>query len=126
MAKETRFLPKIVAAIALAFGPALSLSFAAEDDSWDQPDAGYSNQDISRSLVEGAERQRERGTPFRRRVMREDIVVRFKPLRLESGNKITLVYGVPKNAKSCPAVFVLDSEANAMANAVGVHPKLQS
>ncbi|MDQ8200330.1 hypothetical protein QEH56_19355 [Pelagicoccus enzymogenes] len=55
--------------------------------------------------------------PFRRRIMREDITVRSKNLRLDSGKKIRLVYGTPKKAQNVPAVFVLDIETNILANA---------
>jgi len=58
----------------------------------------------------------EKASPFRRRIVREDVTIRTKPLRLDSGGKIRLVYGVPKKAKNVPAVFVLDIESNRMAN----------
>lgn len=53
--------------------------------------------------------------PFRRRIMREDITVRIKTLRLDSGKRVRLVYGTPKQAKKVPAVFVMDVETNALA-----------
>lgn len=52
--------------------------------------------------------------------MREDITIRIKTLRLDSGEKVRLVYGAPKKAQVCPTVFVLDVEANAIANRAGV------
>ena len=58
--------------------------------------------------------------PFRRRIMREDITIRIKNLRLDSGEKIQLVYGAPKKAKLCPTVFVLDVESNSIANRSGI------
>ncbi|MBC2604737.1 hypothetical protein [Pelagicoccus albus] len=54
--------------------------------------------------------------PFQRRLMRDDITVRIKNLRLDSGGKIRLVYGVPNGAKEVPAVVVMDVEANRLAN----------
>lgn len=60
--------------------------------------------------------KQETKTPFRRRIMREDVSIRVKRLKLESGGKVSLVYGMPKGAKNVPAVFVLDVETNVMAN----------
>lgn len=58
--------------------------------------------------------------PFRRRILRDDVTIRTKQLRLDSGGKVRLVYGYPRKTKNAPAVFVLDVETNVLANAPGL------
>ncbi len=55
--------------------------------------------------------------PIRRRLNRNDIAVRHKNIRFESGQKATLIYGRLKKAKVAPAVFVIDVEAAALSSA---------
>ncbi|MDQ8203752.1 hypothetical protein [Pelagicoccus sp. SDUM812003] len=119
MVPNTRFTTKIVAAFALVWGLVLSAN-AQEDALWDQTSDQPSVSPMPPAITQGAEAYQRDAPPFRRRVMREDISVRFRSLRLDSGKRVTLVYGTPKNVKSCPAVFVLDAEANALANAQGI------
>ncbi len=54
--------------------------------------------------------------PLSKPIMREDIVIHVKTLRLLSGGKVQLVYAAPKKRKHCPAVFIFDTEANILAN----------
>ncbi len=89
---------------------------AQEDEEWSEfettvsTDARNSGYDPS-----GTATPARNDTPFQRRINREDITIRVKTLRLDSGKKVRLVYGVPKKAKNVPAVFVMDVEANAIA-----------
>ncbi len=66
-----------------------------------------------------SENEPEQAAPFRRRIMREDITIRIKTLRLDSGKKVNLVYGIPKKAKNVPAVFVMDVETNVLSSGPG-------
>lgn len=95
----------------------LVLNLSASDEDWsefDHPaDAGPLAEEVASSTVSA---KPEKASPFRRRILREDVTIRSKPLRLDSGGKIRLVYGAPKGAKNVPAVFVLDVETNRMAN----------
>lgn len=113
--------PKIhpMTIVLLALSPLIcSLSSAQDAPDWTEfestieheieDDASYETGEV-RSIA-------EKRAPFRRRIMREDITIRIKKLRLDSGKRISLVYGMPKKAKNVPAVFVLDVETNAMAN----------
>ncbi|MDQ8182058.1 hypothetical protein [Pelagicoccus sp. SDUM812005] len=99
-----------------------AFSFAQEEDGeWSEfdasvetvsPSAEYESPSAVSAAVENV--------PFRRRIMREDVTIRSKTLRLGSGKKVRLVYGIPKKAKNVPAVFVLDVETNALANASSI------
>lgn len=99
-----------------------ALSFAQESPDWTEFESTIEREvDESPSYEPGDVRSiAETRAPFRRRIMREDITIRIKKLRLDSGEKISLVYGMPKKAKNVPAVFVLDVETNSMANSVGL------
>lgn len=58
--------------------------------------------------------------------MRDDVTIRIKNLRLDSGRKIRLIYGIPKAARKVPAVFVMDVEINSLAGSEGISPPRQS
>lgn len=55
--------------------------------------------------------------PFRRGIFEDDIVVKSKSIRLESGKRVNLIWGRPKKAKLAPAVFVIDVESASMMTA---------
>ena len=54
--------------------------------------------------------------PFRRGLFKDDVVIKSRQVKLESGKKVSLVWGRPKNAKIAPAVFVIDVESAALSN----------
>lgn len=54
--------------------------------------------------------------PIRRLVDVDDVKIRLRSIRLSSGEKATLVYGIPKRVKAAPAVFIMDVEAMSMAD----------
>lgn len=54
--------------------------------------------------------------PFRRGIFKDDIQIKSKQVRLESGKKISLVWGRPKTARIAPAVFVIDVESASLSN----------
>ena len=55
--------------------------------------------------------------PFRRGLFKDDVVIKSRQVKLESGKKVSLVWGRPKNAKVAPAVFIIDVESAALSNA---------
>ncbi len=55
--------------------------------------------------------------PIRKRLNRNEIIVRHKTMTFESGQKATLIYGRHKKAKLAPAVFVIDVEAASLSSA---------
>lgn len=55
--------------------------------------------------------------PFRRGLFKDDVVIKSRQIKLESGKKVSLVWGRPKNAKVAPAVFIIDVESAALSNA---------
>lgn len=105
-------------ALSTALVALLSFSLTAnENEDWSEFDTSISTSPSTVEMQGGTITAKPgKASPFRRRIMREDVTIRTKPLRLDSGGKIRLVYGVPKRAKNVPAVFVLDVEANRMAN----------
>ncbi len=54
--------------------------------------------------------------PFRRGLFKDDVVIKSRQVKLESGKKVSLVWGRPKNAKVAPAVFIIDVESAALSN----------
>ncbi|EDY80540.1 hypothetical protein VDG1235_154 [Verrucomicrobiia bacterium DG1235] len=108
--------------VLLALAALLTSHSSAQDDTdWTEFDTSIEREVPDDSYETPAVRsQTESRAPFRRRIMRDDITIRIKNLRLDSGGKVRLVYGMPKNAKNVPAVFVLDVESNTMANASGL------
>jgi hypothetical protein len=54
--------------------------------------------------------------PFRRGIFKDDIQIKSKQVRLDSGKKISLVWGRPKKAKIAPAVFIIDVESASLSN----------
>ncbi len=55
--------------------------------------------------------------PFRRGIFEDDIIVKSKSIRLQSGKRVNLIWGSPKKAKLAPAVFVIDVESASMMTA---------
>ena len=55
--------------------------------------------------------------PFQRGLFENDILVKSKSVRLESGKRVNLIWGRPKKAKLAPAVFVIDVESASMTTA---------
>ena len=55
--------------------------------------------------------------PFRRGLFIDDVVIKSRQVKLESGKKVSLVWGRPKNVKIAPAVFIIDVESAALSNA---------
>ncbi|MBK1879102.1 hypothetical protein [Pelagicoccus mobilis] len=104
-------------ALSLALVALLCSSLFAQDEDWSEFETSVETTAASPEVDSTTVTAKpEKASPFRRRIMREDVTIRTKPLRLDSGGKIRLVYGVPKKAKNVPAVFVLDVESNRMAN----------
>lgn len=96
-----------------------ALTSAQEDGDWSEFETSVESVPVPASYeaqTDVTPSQAEQEIPFRRRMMREDITIRVKPLRLDSGKKVRLVYGMPKKAKNVPAVFVLDVETNVLAS----------
>ncbi len=92
-----------------------SPALAQEDGDWSEFEASLETEATTVEYKNsGSATRPETKTPFRRRIMREDITIRSKTLRLDSGKKVRLVYGTPKKAKNVPAVFVMDVETNAL------------
>lgn len=83
---------------------------------------GETEESEASAFVESHTAAYQADVPFHRLIMQKDVTIRIKPLRLDSGKQIRLVYGIPKKAKNVPAVFILDVEANAMANQTGALP----
>jgi len=54
--------------------------------------------------------------PFRRGIFKDDIQIKSRQVRLESGKRISLVWGRPKKAKVAPAVFIIDVESASLSN----------
>lgn len=104
--------------LAIAFATTLIPFSAAQPDANKPTANGSAATELSSSTVQT--RQVEEKTPFRRRIVRDDVTIRIKKIKLESGGKVSLIYGMPKGSKNAPAVFVLDVETNAMANAPGL------
>ncbi|MDQ8187929.1 hypothetical protein [Pelagicoccus sp. SDUM812002] len=95
--------------------------FAQEDGEWSEYEAAVETEAARPQYQVGDVLTRsEKGAPFRRRIMREDVTIRSRSLQLDSGKKVRLVYGVPKKAKNVPAVFVLDVETNVLSNATAL------
>lgn len=96
-------------------------SFAQNDGDWSEYETSVETEASPTQYEVGDVLKRsETKVPFRRRIIRDDITVRSKTLRLESGKKVRLVYGVPKKAKNVPAVFVLDVETNVLSNSPAI------
>lgn len=94
-----------------------ALASAQDDADWTEFETSVEHQTSDSSYESTTtSNQTQAQAPFRRRIMRDDVTIRIKNLRLDSGGKVRLVYGIPKNAKNVPAVFVLDVESNTMAN----------
>jgi hypothetical protein len=55
--------------------------------------------------------------PFQRGLFQDDIIVKSKSIRLQSGKRVNLIWGRPKKAKLAPAVFVIDVESASMTTA---------
>jgi hypothetical protein len=55
--------------------------------------------------------------PFQRGLFENDILVKSKSVRLESGKRVNLIWGRPKKAKLAPAVFVIDVESASLTTA---------
>ena len=55
--------------------------------------------------------------PFQRGLFQDDIIVKSKSIRLQSGKRVNLILGRPKKAKLAPAVFVIDVESASMTTA---------
>ncbi len=116
LAPKPRTLLKI--SIALLLAATAEAQETQEDGDWSEFETTVATE--ARNVVydpSGITEQAEPPTPFQRRINREEITIRVKTLRLDSGKKVQLVYGVPKKAKSVPAVFVMDVETNAIATA---------
>lgn len=105
----------------LAAAALTSVAVAQEEDEWDTFDIEAAQQpgapaQASAAMASGADESVMKQFPFRRRYIREDVTIHVKDLKLASGKRASLIYGAPKGAKDCPAVFVLDVETTTIAN----------
>lgn len=104
---------KILAALAtLAFSaPLLHAQTDEHEDPWNRYDlpAATADELAQRDAIS------DRQYPFQRSLMREDIDIRIKKIRLDNGKRVSLVYGAPKKVRSLPAVFIMDVETSALA-----------
>lgn len=109
------------AAIFLAVWSAAPLG-KAQDDQAIAPDEGIEPSILTPDMIFARERAilRELTTgdyPFRRGFFEDDIVVKGKSVRLQSGKRVNLIWGRPKKAKLAPAVFVIDVESASLTSA---------
>ena len=118
----------LLAPIGFAQDESATASDSSESDTdWSEFESTIGSEDLTLSTgsIFDVEGTIHKSYPFRRLIMREDITIRIKKLKLESGKKVTLVYGTPRNVKNVPAVFIIDVETSSIANHYSlIHPGL--